>query len=232
MDLNFDPGNVYSVPYMWGTVGIIYNETMVDEAPTSWADLWDPAYEQNLFMMNSVRDSMMVGLLVCGFDMNTRDMSEIEQARDKLLEQKPLVLAYTGDDVKDKMIQGEAAMAVIYSGDAITIMDPDEGNPDLKYVIPEEGTNIWFDNMCVLKDSQNKDLAMEYINFMCREDIAAMNRDYINYLTPQTQVYDSLDAETQATYPDEATLAKCDVYYDLQDMASTYDQMWTSIMAN
>ncbi len=232
MDLNFDPGNVYSVPYMWGTVGIIYNETMVDEAPTSWADLWDPAYEQNLFMMNSVRDSMMVGLLVCGFDMNTRDMSEIEQARDKLLEQKPLVLAYTGDDVKDKMIQGEAAMAVIYSGDAITIMDSDEGNPDLKYVIPEEGTNIWFDNMCVLKDSQNKDLAMEYINFMCREDIAAMNRDYINYLTPQTQVYDSLDAETQATYPDEATLAKCDVYYDLQDMASTYDQMWTSIMAN
>ena len=190
MDLNFDPGNVYSVPYMWGTVGIIYNETMVDEAPTSWADLWDPAYEQNLFMMNSVRDSMMVGLLVCGFDMNTRDMSEIEQARDKLLEQKPLVLAYTGDDVKDKMIQGEAAMAVIYSGDAITIMDSDEGNPDLKYVIPEEGTNIWFDNMCVLKDSQNKDLAMEYINFMCREDIAALNRDYINYLTPQTQVYD------------------------------------------
>lgn len=118
-------------------------------------------------MMNSVRDDMMIALTLSGYDMNSRNPDEINAAKDLLLKQKPLVLSYTGDEVKDKMIQGEAAMAVIYSGDAVTIMDPEEGNADLKYVIPKEGTNLWFDNMCVLKGTKHKDLAEKFINFMC-----------------------------------------------------------------
>lgn len=232
LDRDFDPGNVYSVPYMWGTVGIIYNTTMVDEPITGWKDLWDEKYEKNLFMMNSVRDSMGIALILCGYDMNSRDPEEIEEAKNKLIEQKPLVLAYTGDEVKDKMVAGEAAMAVCYSGDAITMI---EQNEDLAYVIPEEGSNLWFDNMCIPKGAPNKELAEQFINFMCSEEIAAENRDYINYSTPQQQVLDNLPDEIKndpVQYPDEETLARCEIYKDLGDMASTYDEFWTKIMVN
>lgn len=232
LNRDFDPGNKYSVPYMWGTVGIIYNTKMVDAPITGWKDLWDKKYEKNLFMMNSVRDSMGIALLLCGYDMNSRNEQEIEAAKEKLIEQKPLVLAYTGDEVKDKMVAGEAAMAVCYSGDAITMI---EQNPDLDYVIPEEGSNLWFDNMCVMKDAPNKELAEKFIDFMCSEEIAAENREYINYSTPQQQVLDNLPDEIRndkVQYPDEATLARCEIYKDLGDMAAKYDEFWTKIMVN
>ena len=231
-NLSYDPENLYTVPYTWGTLGIIYNTTMVDEPITGWKDLWDEKYEKNLFMMNSVRDSMGIALILCGYDMNSRDPEEIEEAKNKLIEQKPLVLAYTGDEVKDKMVAGEAAMAVCYSGDAITMI---EQNEDLAYVIPEEGSNLWFDNMCIPKGAPNKELAEQFINFMCSEEIAAENRDYINYSTPQQQVLDNLPDEIKndpVQYPDEETLARCEIYKDLGDMASTYDEFWTKIMVN
>jgi len=230
MDLSFDPGNVYSVPYMWGTVGIVYNESLVTTEIDSWTDLWDETYERNLFMMNSVRDSMMVAMAILGYDFNTRDEAKINEAFELLQKQQPLVLSYTGDEVKDKMISGEAALCVMYSGDAVTVMDPDEGNADLKYIVPKEGTNIWFDNMCIVKGSENKELAEKFINFMCRKDVAALNREYINYCTPQTQVYDELDEETMVTYPTEDILSRSYVYKDLQDVAVLYDQLWTKII--
>lgn len=232
LNRDFDPGNEYSVPYMWGTVGIIYNTTMVDKPVTKWSDLWDKTYKKNLFMMNSVRDSMGIALLVCGYDINSREESQIEAAKEKLIEQKPLVLAYTGDEIKDKMIAGEAALSVVYSGDAVTMI---EQNPDLAYVIPEEGSNIWFDNMCIVKDAPQKELAEKFINFMCSEKIAAENRDYINYSTPQKQVLESLPDKVKndkAQYPDEETLARCEIYKDLGDMAAKYDEFWTKIMVN
>jgi len=232
LNRDFDPGNKYSVPYMWGTVGIIYNTTMTDGPITAWADLWDPKYEKNFFMMNSVRDSMGVALIVCGYDMNSRDEAQIEEAKEKLMEQKPLVLAYTGDEVKDKMIAGEAAMAVCYSGDAITMI---EQNEDLNYVIPVEGSNLWFDNMCILKDAPNKELAEQFINFMCSEEIAAENREYINYSTPQSQVLENLPDEIKndpVQYPDAETLERCQIYKDLGDMAGKYDEFWTRIIVN
>lgn len=232
LDLDFDPGNKYSVPYMWGNVGIIYNKTMVKEPITSWSSLWDPQYEKQIFMMNSVRDSMAVALFVLGYDINTRDMDEINEAKDKLIAQKDLVLAYTGDEVKDKMISGEAAMAVVYSGDAITVM---EQNEDLEYCIPSEGTNLWFDNMCVLKDSQNKELAEQFINFMCRTDIAEMNRDYINYSTPQKEVLEQAGSEVSDNwrmYPQQDVLDNAVIYYDLGEMAVVYDDLWTKVMVN
>ena len=109
-------------------------------------------------------------------------------------------------------------------------MDPENGNPDLRYVVPKEGTNLWFDNMCIVKGSKHKDLAEKFINFMCREDIAAMNHDYINYCTPQTQVFESLDESVIALYPDDETVARCDVYQDLGENSVLYDEIWTRIV--
>ena len=142
------------------------------------------------------------------------------------------MLAYTGDEVKDKMISGEAAMAVCYSGDAITMI---EQNEDLDYVVPKEGSNLWFDNMCVLKDAPNKELAEQFINFMCSEEIAAENREYINYSTPQSQVLENLPDEIKndpVQYPDQTTLDRCQIYKDLGDMAGKYDEFWTRIIVN
>lgn len=229
MDLDFDKGNVYSVPYMWGTVGIVYNKTMVKAPLTSWEDLWDKQYAKQIFMINSVRDSMAVALKCLGLDPNTRKMEDVEKAKEKLIAQKDLVLAYTGDEVKDKMISGEAAMAVMYSGDAVTVMDQSE---DLAYVVPKEGTNLWFDNMCILKDSKNKELAEKFINFMCSDEICEKNREYINYCTPNQNIWDKLPKEDLTVYPSDEVIKKSFIYLDLGDMAKTYDEIWTKIMVN
>jgi len=229
-DLAFDPGNQYSVPYMWGTVGIIYNTTMIDEEVNSWSILWDQKYAKNMFMMNSVRDSMGIALKYLGYSMNTDNMDEITEAQAALIAQKPLLLGYTGDEIKDKMIAGEAALAVIYSGDAITCIDQ---NDDLAYAVPEEGTNVWFDNMCVVKGSQNIELAQQFINFMCRTDIAQRNNEYINYSTPQIEVYEGLSDDLKNDplfYPSDDILDKCEVYEDLGDMVKVYDDMWTEVI--
>lgn len=177
----FDPDNKYSVPYCWGTVGILYNKTMVDEPIDSWNVLWDEKYSGQILMQDSVRDIFMVALKKNGFSMNTLDESELDIAKDDLIAQKSLVQAYVIDEVRDKMIGNEAALGVIYSGEAIFTQ---RENPDLEYVIPKEGTNVWIDNWVISKDSENPENAEKFINFMCRPDIALMNFDYITYSTP------------------------------------------------
>lgn len=177
----FDPDNKYSVPYCWGTVGILYNKTMVDEPITSWSILWDEKYTDNILMQDSVRDAFMVALKLNGYSMNTLNTSELEAARDALIEQKPLVQAYVIDQVRDKMIGDEAAIGVIYSGEAIYTQ---RENPNLEYVIPEEGTNVWIDGWVIPKNAPNKENAEKFIDFMCRADIALMNFEYITYSTP------------------------------------------------
>lgn len=230
--LEFDPDNKYSVPYMWGTVGILYNTTMVDEPVTSWSILWNDKYTRNLFMMDSVRDSIGVTLKLLGYSLNSTNLDHLKEAESKLMEQKPLVLAYTADEVKDKMIAGEAALAVVYSGDAITCMDPDFGNPDLEYSVPEEGSNLWFDSMCILADSPNKQAAMRFIDFMCRTDIASKNRDFINYSTPQIEVYESLPDDIKSDpvqYPSDAVLEKSEIFVDLGESIAYYEDLWVRV---
>ena len=135
LDLSFDPGNVYSVPYMWGTVGILYNKTMVDEPVTSWNILWNPKYEKKIFMYDSLRDTIGLTLIRLGYSINTRDEAAIAAAQQALIEQKPLVLAYLDDPIKERMISGNAALAVVYSGDAMYCISENE---DLAYAVPEE----------------------------------------------------------------------------------------------
>ena len=194
----FDPGNQYSVPYVWGTVGILYNKTLVKEPVDSWGILWDPKYKDEILMQDSVRDAFMVAERYLGYSMNTTDEDELQEAKELLQQQKDLVQAYVIDQVRDKMIGNEAAMGVIYSGEAIFTK---RENPDLEYVIPKEGTNLWMDCWVIPKGAKNKENAEKFINYLCRPDIAYLNFDYITYSTPNIPARDYIEDEDIRTSP-------------------------------
>lgn len=230
----FDPGNKYCVPYCWGTVGILYNKTMVDEPVTSWSILWDEKYADNILMQDSVRDAFMVALKLKGYSMNTLDENELEEAKEALIEQKPLVQAYVIDQVRDKMIGGEAALGVIYSGEAIYTQ---RENSDLEYVIPDEGTNVWIDGWVIPKNAPNKENAEKFIDFMCRGDIALMNFEYITYSTPNTVAQEQIEDEdiknSKVAFPDLDAYNNLETYiYVGEDGDELYNNLWKEVMSN
>lgn len=228
-NLDYDINNEYSVPYMWGTVGILYNEDMVTEPVDSWRVLWDEKYSKQILMLDSQRDSIGITLKMLGYSLNTKNVDELEAAKNALIEQKPLVLAYVGDEVKDKMINEEAALAVVWSGDAIYMM---RENENLKYVVPEEGSNLWFDAMVIPKTSNNKKEAELFINFMCETEIAYRNSDYIGYSTPHQEARKLLDPDLvndPTAYPEEEDLVSSEVFKDLAGSIREYDRIWTEV---
>lgn len=233
LNLDFDPNNDYSVPYMWGTVGIIYNKTLVDDPVDSWDILWNEKYENQIIMLNSQRDTIAVALKKLGYSMNTRDLGELEEAKAELIKQRPLVYAYMGDDIKGAMVSGEGAIGVVWSGDAVAMI---RDNPDLEYVVPKEGTNLWFDNMVIPTTTQNKDGAEKFINFMARPDIAAKNTDYIGYSTPITEAIDMLPDDikhSEVAYPSDQVIndPKTEIFKDPSDITSVYDKIWTDLQS-
>lgn len=227
----FDPGNRYAVPYCWGTVGILYNKTMVDEPVTSWSILWDEKYADSILMQDSVRDLFMVGLKSLGYSMNSTDEKELNEAKDLLIQQKPLVQAYVIDQVRDKMIGNEAALGVIYSGEAIFTQ---RENPDLEYVIPKEGTNVWIDSWVIPKNAENLENAEKFIDFMCRGDIALLNFDYITYSTPNTAaqalIMDDDIRNSKIAFPDLSQYDGLETFSYLGDDADAlYNDLWKEI---
>lgn len=227
----FDPGNRYAVPYCWGTVGILYNKTMVDEPVTSWSILWDEKYADSILMQDSVRDLFMVGLKSLGYSMNSTDEKELNEAKDLLIQQKPLVQAYVIDQVRDKMIGNEAALGVIYSGEAIFTQ---RENPDLEYVIPKEGTNVWIDGWVIPKNAENVENAEKFIDFMCRGDIALLNFDYITYSTPNTAaqalIKDDDIRNSKIAFPDLSQYDGLETFSYLGDDADAlYNDLWKEI---
>ncbi len=227
----FDPGNKYSVPYCWGTVGILYNKTMVDEPIDSWNALFDEKYKDNILMMDSIRDAYMISLITLGYDQNTTDEAQIDEATQKLKEQYPLVQAYVVDQVRDKMINEEAAMGVIYSGEAIYTQ---RENEDLEYVVPKEGSNVWIDGWVIPKNCQNKENAEAWINFMCREDIALKNFDYITYSTPNLAARELIEDEevrnSVIAFPGQEILDRCKSFRYLGDEVDTlYMNKWLEV---
>lgn len=229
LSLDYDPTNEYSVPYMWGTVGIIYNKTMVSEPLDSWEDLWDEQYEGQIVMLNSQRDTLAVALKKLGYSLNTRNISELEEAKAELIKQKPIVMAYQGDEVKDTLVVGDAAIAVVWSGDAVAMI---RDNPDLEYVIPTEGTNLWFDAMVIPKNANNKEAAEKFINFMTRPDIAARNADYIGYSSPIPEAVEMLPEDIQnsnVAYPSDEMIENTEIFKDPMDIIVEYDRIWTEI---
>lgn len=234
VNLDFDPDNEYSVPYMWGTVGIIYNTTLVDEVVDSWDMLWNEKYENQIIMLNSQRDTIAIALKKLGYSMNTRDIGELEEAKAELIKQRPLVYAYMGDDIKGAMVSGEGAIGVVWSGDAVAMI---RDNPDLAYVIPKEGTNLWFDNMVIPNTNQNKEGAEKFINFMARPDIAAKNTDYIGYSTPITDAIELLPEDirnSQVAYPPAEIIEdpNTEIFKDPTDIIKEYDRIWTDLQSN
>lgn len=230
----FDPENKYSVPYCWGTVGILYNKTMVDEPITSWSVLWDEKYKDNILMQDSVRDAFGVTLKYLGYSLNSTDLDELTEARDLLIKQKPLVQAYVIDQVRDKMIGNEAAIGVIYSGEAIyTQME----NPDLEYVIPEEGSNIWIDSWVIPKNAENKENAEKFINFLCRPEIALMNFEYITYSTPNSEARKLIEDEairnSEIAFPDLSKYDNLETFQYLGTEADqTYGELWNQVKSH
>ena len=227
----FDPENKYSVPYCWGTVGILYNKTMVDEPIDSWSVLWDEKYKDNILMQDSVRDAFGVALKYLGYSLNSTDLDELNEAKDLLTRQKPLVQAYVIDQVRDKMIGNEAAIGVIYSGEAIYTQ---QENPNLEYVIPKEGSNLWIDSWVIPKNAEHKENAEKFINFLCRPDIALMNFEYITYSTPNTAARELIEDESirnsKIAFPDLSTVQNLETFQYLGTKNDeVYNELWNKV---
>ncbi len=230
-NLSYDPSNEYSVPYMWGTIGIIYNPDIVTDPVDSWDILWNTKYNnKQIIMFDSMRDTLAIGLKKLGYSMNSTNPDEIKAATDELIKQKQTMdPLYYVDEVKDKMINEEAALAPVWSGDAAYIKSQ---NPKLKYVIPKEGSNKWFDGMVIPKDAKNKENAEKLINFLSDPENAKKNVDYIGYSTPNKAAFDLLDDEVKndtGAYPSKEVLDKCEVFIDLGDSLKLYDDAWMNI---
>lgn len=232
MHEGYDPEAAYSVPYTWGTMGILYNTETVYETPTSWQTLMDDAYAMDMLMLNSPRDTIGIALVMCGHDLNSTDPADLEDAKNLLIEQKPLVLAYVVDEVKDKMIAGEASVALVWSGDATFCMDESDA---LSYVVPEEGSNIFFDSICIPANARNVSGAEKFIDFLCRADIAAMNYEYVGYAIPNTAAIELMGADeynaSPVNNPPQEVLDKCEVFHYLGDDTKLYDTVWTEVIS-
>lgn len=230
----FDPENKYSVPYCWGTVGILYNKTMVDKPIDSWSALWDEKYKDNILMQDSVRDAFAVALKSAGYSLNSTDEAELNEAKELLIKQKPLVQAYVIDQVRDKMIGNEAAIGVIYSGEAIYTQ---RENSDLEYVIPKEGSNVWIDSWVIPKNAENKENAEAFINFLCRPDIALLNFEYITYSTPNKAARELIEDEdiknSTIAFPDASALTNCETFKYLgSEEDELYTTLWNEVKSN
>ena len=228
---SFDKGHKYNVPYFWGTVGILYNTTMVDKVPESWNDLWDSHYKNNIIMQNSVRDSFIPPLVLDGCSINTTDETSLRKALEALKEQKSLVQSYLVDEVRDDMVNEQAAMAVIYSGEASLAS---EYNENLEYLVPEEGSNVWMDSWVIPADGRNYEGAVKFLDFLCRADIAEKNFEYVYYSTPNEAVLDNIDEEEKeedtAIFPDDNVLDRCEMFTYLGPEAEAlYNRLWKEL---
>lgn len=231
--LYFDPKDEYSVPYNVGMVGLIYNTKMVKEAPTSWNVMWDEQYKGKVLMFDNPRDAFGIAQKLLGQSFNTTDEAEWRAAADKLKAQKPILQGYVMDDIFRKMESGEAAIAPYYAGDFITMHS---NNPDLAFVYPQEGVNIFVDSICIPKNAKNKAAAEAYINFLLDPDIAVENANYLGYATPNTAVLTREDYELKGNeylYPEDQKMPKTEYFYNLpQKTLTLMTDLWSELKAS
>ena len=227
----YDPNNMYSVPYTWGTVGLIYNTQYVSaEDAASWNCLWNKDYAGKVLMFDNPRDAFAIAESILGFSYNTTDSTELQQAAELLKQQKDVVQSYVMDQIFDKMQRGEAWAAPYYAGDFLTMV---EENPDLAFSYPQDGFNIFIDAMCIPKGCQNKEGAEAFINFLCRPDICAANLDYLGYSTPESAAKELMDPEVTSSpvaYPDEKTLSASESFSSLPiEATQTMNDLWLDV---
>ena len=229
----FDPDNNYTVPYFWGTLGILYDTTKVKEPVDSWNVLFNGEYSGEIVMQNSMRDMFMLALKALGYSLNSSDEKELKQAQELLLKQKPDVQAYLVDEARDEVVAGNATMAVVYSGEAYL---GHQYNENLAYVIPKEGSNVWLDSWCVTKYCDNMDAAQKFLDFLCREDIAQKNFEYIYYSTPNEAVIESLSEEDradEALVPSDDATKDCEVSLMTDEKTTDFmNELWKELKAD
>ncbi|MCJ1907096.1 ABC transporter substrate-binding protein [Planococcus ruber] len=228
LDLPFDPGNEYSIPYFWGTVGIAYNPTLLEgQTFESWDDLWDPTLKQEVILVDSAREVIGMGLNSLGYSLNSTDVSELREATDKLKTLGPNTKAIIGDEIVEMMRREEAAVALTWSGQAADMMWINE---NIDYSVPEEGSNLWFDNMVIPKTSSNVEGAHAFINFMLGAETAAQNADYVGYSTPNQAAIEIMDPEVtgdERFYPPEELREHLEVYENLGlEMLGIYNELF------
>lgn len=235
MKLPFDPSGEYSVAYTWGVTGIVYNRQLVSEKEDEidWKILFDKKYQGQILMYYNPRDAFGIAQAYLGYSLNTTNETELRECARLLKEQKPLVQSYVMDEIYDKMEAGEAALGVYYAGDSLSMID---SNPDLNFVIPKKGANLFVDSICIPSSSGSPELAEMYINFLCEPEIALANIEYINYASPNDGAIAIMSEETKNNkiiYPDQATLDNCEVYVTLPDETNILmEDLWNEILSN
>lgn len=228
---DYDKNNTYSIPYMWGTVGILYDTTRVKGSIDSWGALFSEDYKGEVFMLDSIRDTMGLALKYLGYSMNTREPAALKAATDLLIKQKAdgVVKAYQVDETKDKMVAGEGVLAVVWSGDAQYAINL---NDKLAYSVPKEGSNVWVDGMVIPKTARNIENAHRFIDFMCRPDIAQMNCEFIEYSSPNKTAIELMGNDyinNPNLNPPQETVDNCEFFHDINDFLPIYNSLWAQI---
>lgn len=235
LDLPFDPDNQYSVPYFWGTLGIVYNDKMIPKGEiTSWEDLWRPEYKNSLLLIDGAREIVGLSLQSLGYSLNSKNLTELNAATERLSSLAPNVKAIVADEIKMYMIQEEAPIAVTFSGEAADMMSENE---HLHYILPEEGSNLWFDNIVIPKTAQNVEGAYAFISFMLRPENAALNAEYIGYSSPnQTAIEKYMDKEMvndEQFYPTLEDVKELEIYENLGlEFIETYNDLFLEFKMN
>lgn len=232
-NLYYDPENKYSVPYNVGMVGLIYNTKTVKKAPESWDIMWDKQYKDQILTFNNSRDAFAIAQFLIGVDINSENKADWDKAAKKLKEQTPLLQGRVMDEVFNKMESGNAAIAPYYAGDFLTMKS---NNPDLEFVYPKEGTNIFVDSVCIPKNCQNYEAAMLYINFLLEPEVALENAEYLCYASPNTEVINNDDYSFKGNpilYPAKEQVENAEYFHDLDsDVRSHYEKLWESVIAS
>lgn len=234
LDLNIDPGNKYSVPYMFGTVGLIYNKDVVKEEVDSWDILWNEKYKNKIFMFDTYRDTIGIALKKLGYSLNSENQKEIEEAKELLLEQRKLVDPVYGVDNGTTMIPaGESDINVIWSGEGLNLQDE---YPNLTYVVPKEGANFWIDSLCIPHNAKNVSGAEKFINFVSDKESALRIADEIGYTTPNKEARLEQPEEVRNNpnaYMPKEIMDRCEIYVDLpKDVKKLYDNAWIQIKSS
>ena len=234
LNLDIDPGNKYSVPYMFGTIGLIYNKDVVKEDVDSWDILWNEKYKNKIFMFDTYRDTIGVALKKLGYSLNSTNPKEIEEAKELLLKQRKLVDPIYGVDNGTTMIPaGETDINMIWSGEGLNLQ---EENPNLVYVVPKEGANFWIDSLCIPSNAKNVSAAEKFINFVSGKESALRIADEIGYTTPNKEARleqpESVRNNPNAYMPKEI-MDRCEIYSDFSmDTKKVYDDAWIQIKTN
>ena len=225
----FDPEDRYTVPYTWGTAGIAYDSSLVDPPPDSWSILWDSAYRQRLSMLDDMRETIGAALKLLGYSVNTVDLEELAAAKQKLLEQKPLVKLYTSEP-DEGLISGDVVMAHCWSGDAFRAADV---RPSIKYAIPKEGTTQFIDTVCILKSAPHKAISEQFINYLLRPEVNAKITEATRFGTSVAEARNYLPEELRdhpGIYPPEEALHRSEFLVDLGDFTTNYyERVWVEV---